>query len=101
LKTFRFQFAEVLSRFDSTIVCDVYQARDKEEDIRTIRSDSLAQTINDIRGSSKALYAPGFEDVMEALHKKVEEGDVVIFLGAGNITDLAERYGNEVTASSK
>jgi UDP-N-acetylmuramate--alanine ligase len=92
LKKFRFQFAEILSRFDSTLVCDVYQARDKEEDIRTIRSDSLVQTINDIRGSAKAFYTPGFADVLEVLRRRAQEGDAVIFLGAGSITDLAEEY---------
>lgn len=100
LKTFRFQFAEVLSRFDTTLVCDVYQARDKEEDIRTIRSDSLVQTINSIRGNSKALYTPGFADVLEVLGKKVQEGDAVIFLGAGNITDLAEHYARELRSDA-
>jgi UDP-N-acetylmuramate-alanine ligase len=49
LKVFREQFADVLARFDAAVVTDVYRARDKDEDAKAVRSDSLVRAINERR----------------------------------------------------
>ncbi len=96
LKVFREQFADVLARFDLVLVTDVYRARDKDEDARSVRSDSLVREVNALKPQTAALHAPGFEDVLRVLQGKAREGDAVIFMGAGDITDLARRYAAEV-----
>ncbi len=92
LKFFREQFADVLARFDKTIVTEVYRARDKEDDARMVQSDSLVRAVNDCRPSSPTIYSPCFSDVLSTLGSIARDGDAVIFMGAGDITDLAMNY---------
>ena len=99
LKFFRDEFAKVLARFDVAVVTDVYRARDKEEDARTVQSDSLVRAVNDLRPASPAIYAPGFPDVLSTLGALTRDGDAVIFMGAGDVTDLAKRYAGTVASS--
>jgi UDP-N-acetylmuramate--alanine ligase len=101
LKHFREEFAAVLERFDTAIVTDVYRARDREEDARTVRSDALVRAINDRKPQTPAIYAPSFQDASATLRAYVKDGDAILFLGAGNITDLAKAYARELTATSE
>jgi UDP-N-acetylmuramate--alanine ligase len=95
LKVFREQFADVLARFDAAVVTDVYRARDKDEDAKAVQSDSLVRAINERRPLTVAQHAPRFADVLEMLRGRIREGDAVLFLGAGDITDLARLYADE------
>ena len=97
LKMFQERFAEALAGFDAVLVSDVFRARDKEEDVRTVRSDSLIQSLRTTYPKVNALHTPGFDDVLAALREIASNGDAVIFMGAGNITDLAKNYARSVS----
>jgi len=97
LKKFRPQFADILSRFDMIIITDVFRARDSDEDAQLVHSSSLAAAIRDINPQINTLYAPGLQDVARVLDRNVRDSDVVIFMGAGNITDLAKQYAEAVS----
>lgn len=98
LKKFKAEFAKVLSRFDMSLITDVFTARDSEEDIQTVHSDSLVQLVRDRGPEANVTYTPSFEDALMALDKNVREKDVVIFLGAGSITDLAKTYAERLSS---
>ena len=97
LKMFQERFAEALAGFDAVLVSDVFSARDKEEDVRTVRSDSLIRSLRTAYPKVNALHTPGFDDVLMALREIASNGDAVIFMGAGNITDLAKNYARSVS----
>ncbi|MGQ9592096.1 MAG: UDP-N-acetylmuramate--L-alanine ligase [Planctomycetota bacterium] len=97
LKRFRSRFADVLARFDAALVLDVYAARDAEEDIETVSSQGLVEAMRETNPQVPALYTPDFESTLRALRRHAREGDAVIFLGAGSVTDLAKRYAAEAS----
>jgi len=96
LRRFQKEFADALARFDVSIVADVFSARDKEED-KSVQSDSLVRAVQAGDPGAKTVHAPRFEDVLLALRGRVADGDAVIFMGAGNITDLAKNYARSVS----
>jgi UDP-N-acetylmuramate--alanine ligase len=95
LRWFQKEFAGALARFDASIVTDVFSARDREED-KSVQSDSLAGAILAADPRASTVHAPSFDDVLLALRARVADGDAVIFMGAGSITDLARTYALEV-----
>jgi UDP-N-acetylmuramate--alanine ligase len=90
LKRFQRQFAAALAGFDRIVITDVFRARDREEDVRNVRSEGLAETLAAL--GRNVVLAPTFRDILGALEPHAGAGDVVFFLGAGNITELAHQY---------
>jgi UDP-N-acetylmuramate--alanine ligase len=95
LKRFRSRFAASLSGFDQVVVTDVFRSRDSDEDAREVSSRSLAVSLQAL--GARVRYASGFSDVLRDLRLLVSPGEVVVFLGAGSITDLAQLYACEAS----
>ena len=84
-------FAKALSKFDNIIVADIYAAREKNE--YDVKEDDI---INELKKFDKdAIHISKFEDIKNYLKSKVEIDDIVLTLGAGNITKLADLLVNE------
>lgn len=98
LKALLPQFAEALSAFDAVLVTDVYRARDTDDDARTVNSSKLVEAINAGRPRTAALHAPSFEDALGEIQSMARAGDAFIFMGAGDITDLAKRCARALLA---
>lgn len=79
-------FVAILSRCDVLVLLDVYPAG--EEPIAGADGRSLARSIRQ-RGQVDPIFAESVADVPGILADIVEEGDVVITQGAGNIGALA------------
>ena len=94
LRLFQDGFARVLSAFDRVVVTDVYRSRDCDEDARTVRSEDLVAALR--RRGTDALHAPGKREVLGELDASAEPGDVVLFLGAGDVTDMAHAFSEGV-----
>lgn len=79
-------FARVLSGVDLVVLADVYPAG--EAPIAGIGSDALASAV-ERRGDARVarINAPG--DALEALDAVVEDGDLLLIMGAGDIGGLA------------
>lgn len=75
-------FAEVLAKFDKTIITDIYAAREKNT--VGITSEMLAEK------TKNALYISDFSEIAEHLKANVKPNDIVITMGAGTITDLSK-----------
>ena len=86
LKDLLSEFVEALSIADCIIVADVYAAG--EDPIVGINSPYLVQRLKSY-GSEQAIYLDQPENLPELINKLAKSPDIVIFLGAGNITKWA------------
>ena len=81
-KDFHMEFARALSRADMVFLCDLYPAR--EQPVEGVSSELIATPM---RNDGKAPVWEGPRSaVAEALAADVKEGDVVLTIGAGDIT---------------
>jgi UDP-N-acetylmuramate--alanine ligase len=88
-RRFLSQFARVLAQADEAVVAEVFRARDSAEDARSVSGSILADEVGRLGG--RAVSAPTFGEILEHLQATVREGEVLICLGAGDITLLARR----------
>lgn len=80
-------FVAVLSECDALVLLDVYPAG--EEMIPGADGRSLTRSIRQ-RGKLEPVFAENIEDVPGLLASLVEDGDVVVTQGAGNISQLSQ-----------
>lgn len=74
-------FAKVLSAADRAIVLEIYAASEKP--IEGVTSKLITQEM------SKGEYVPNFVEVTETVVENAQPGDVIITLGAGDVSSLA------------
>ncbi len=80
------EFADALSLADEVVLAPIYAAR--ETDNLGISSDTLRQNIAN-RGTD-AWYLPDFERIEEFLISRVQDGDLIITTGAGDVVRVGE-----------
>ena len=78
-------FAKSLLKFDNIIIADIYAAR--EENIWGVSSEDIVREITLL--GAKAIHISDYEDIKTYLSNNVKENDLIVTLGAGNITKLA------------
>ena len=79
------KFAESLKDFDHIIIMDIYPAR--ETNIYNIHEDDL---INELKKYNKeAIHISDYDEIVNYLRDNVKEGDIILTLGAGNVTKIA------------
>lgn len=81
-------FVEVLSEVDSLFLLDVYAAG--EAPIANADSKSLARSIRQ-RGQVEPIYVSDSDKLAELLTAQLQDGDMVITQGAGNIGAIARK----------
>lgn len=80
------QFADVLSGADHVILADIYAAR--ETDTLGISSKTLQKEIQ--KRGTVCDYFPTFEEIESYLRRNVQEGDLVLTVGAGDIVQVSD-----------
>ncbi len=80
------QFAEALSIADHVVLADIYAAR--ELDIYGVSSGDLQDEIRKL--GTDCDYFHHFTEIEDYLRANVQEGDIVITMGAGNIVQVGE-----------
>jgi UDP-N-acetylmuramate--alanine ligase len=85
------ELTRAFNRADVLLLSDVYAAG--EEPIPGVDSAHLAQAIR-VHGHRDVTHVPKLDELVEALAHRLMPGDVVITMGAGNIT----RVGRELLA---
>ena len=70
---------------DSLFVLDIYAA--SEQPISGVTAERLAQHIRD-RGGKAAEYKSSFDEAASAATARAESGDMILTLGAGNVSQL-------------
>jgi UDP-N-acetylmuramate--alanine ligase len=79
-------FVTAFGDADSLQVLDIYAA--SEEPIEGITGEALAQRISE-KGNASAKYASSFDDAVLATVENAHEGDMILTLGAGSVSQLA------------
>ncbi|MBR1679550.1 MAG: UDP-N-acetylmuramate--L-alanine ligase, partial [Bacilli bacterium] len=79
-------FASSLSMFDEIIIYKIYAAR--EENLFHINEDNLKEELQKLGKSSNVIK--DFASIKEYLENNIHKNDIVITLGAGEITKLSE-----------
>ncbi len=86
-KTLFREFADELSRADVVVVTDVYPAG--EDEIPGVSGELIAARLAARHPEVESLYHPGRSDLAEFCLAIAVPGDVVVSMGAGDITALA------------
>jgi UDP-N-acetylmuramate--alanine ligase len=89
-KAFINDFAKSFEDADNVIISDIYAAREK--DTGEVHASDLAEKINNLE--SKATYINGFENIVEYLVKNAAPGDLILTMGAGDISKVGEMFIN-------
>ncbi len=79
------EFADSLKNFDHIIITDIYAAR--EVNTYNITSDAEVEALAKI--GKKSIHMSDFDEIVKYLKENVKENDIVLTLGAGNVTKIA------------
>lgn len=79
-------FANILSKFDNVIICDIYPAR--EENIWGVKEDTLVELIKN--KNKNVIHIPTYSEIAKYLKENVKENDLILTIGAGPINKVAE-----------
>ena len=79
-------FAEAFEDADEVIIPNIYPARDTEEDRRAMSPDILVDEIS--RYHENVRNGSGLENTQRYLEDTLEEGDVLIVMGAGDVDHI-------------
>lgn len=80
-------FAKALKDFDHIIVIDIYAAR--EENIWGVKPEDIVNELTKL--GKDAIYISDYDEIKENLKSRVKEGDLIITIGAGNVTKVASK----------
>ena len=94
-RTFATEFARALSAADVAVVLDVYGAR--EDPVPGVSGELIARQI-DVRGTGVPIvrYLPSLAGVPAAVGDLVRAGDLLITMGAGDVTMLGPQLLNHL-----
>ncbi len=81
------EFAQAFDDADVLVITDVYAAR--ENPIPGISGELIAQQAK-IYGHKNVHYIPDFENIIEFLLSELKQGDMLITIGAGNISKISQ-----------
>ena len=87
LKEHLHNFAEALQHFDHIIMIDIYAAR--EINTFDIHESDLINELNKL--GKDAIHISNHNEVIKYLQDNVKDGDIVLTLGAGNVTKIANK----------
>jgi UDP-N-acetylmuramate--alanine ligase len=79
------EFANAFHDADTLSILDIYAA--SEPPIEGISGESLARHIRE-EGKHDAHYAPSFAEAADAVVARAQEGDMILTLGAGSVSQL-------------
>jgi UDP-N-acetylmuramate--alanine ligase len=79
------EFTTAFGDADSLLVLDIYAASEKP--IEGISGEALAQSIREKSGRN-AEYVSSFEDAVNSAAAAAQEGDMILTLGAGSVSQL-------------
>jgi UDP-N-acetylmuramate--alanine ligase len=90
------EFASELSSADEIILMDIYPAREKP--IEGITSELIYTELKSL--GKKAQYINDKNEIISGLLKAVKENDIVVFQGAGDVTNLCGEFVKKLEAKA-
>jgi UDP-N-acetylmuramate--alanine ligase len=91
-------FAKAFPDADSLVILDIYAA--SESPIEGITGEVLAERIREA-GQHEARYAASFAQAVEAIVAQAHEGDMIMTLGAGSVSQLGPMILEKLHAREK
>ena len=85
-KAFFNDFVDALSSADEVILAEIYAAR--EQNTFGVYSKDIADCIS--KKGTKASYFPTFKEIIDYIKPKLSKGDLVLTMGAGNVTTIGD-----------
>jgi UDP-N-acetylmuramate--alanine ligase len=79
------EFAKALVNFDHIVIMDIYAAR--EENTFDIHEEDLMKELKELGKDS--IHISDYDEIVEYLGNNVKENDIILTLGAGNVTKIA------------
>lgn len=92
------EFASAFDDADTLHVLDIYAA--SEQPIEGITGQRLARTIAQ-RAAKKVRYVPSFADAADAVIAEAREGEMILTLGAGNVSQLGPQILERLSSAVK
>jgi UDP-N-acetylmuramate--alanine ligase len=89
------EFGRALAFADLVVVMDVYPARERAEDFPGVTGWLVAGAAASAAAGRRVCWTPGMDDAEALLRDVLQEGDLLLTLGAGNVDLLAERLVEE------
>jgi UDP-N-acetylmuramate--alanine ligase len=83
------EFGRALALADAIVVLDVYPARERAEDHPGVSGLLIARASADAGGGRPVYWTPGFAQAERVLHGLLEQDDVCVVMGAGDVDALA------------
>lgn len=90
LKEHLHEFADALQHFDHIVMIDIYAAR--EVNTFNIHEQDLLDELKKL--GKGAIHISEHDEVISYLKDNVKDGDIVLTLGAGNVTKIANKLMN-------
>jgi UDP-N-acetylmuramate--alanine ligase len=90
-KAFAEAFGAALALADEAVVLDVYPAREKPVgELAGVSGLQVAQAAAERMGGRRVWWLPSFEPARAAMAARLEPGDVLVTIGAGDVFKLGE-----------
>jgi UDP-N-acetylmuramate--alanine ligase len=89
-REFADEFGWSLSRADMVYVADVYPSRERVEDHPGVTGELVAEATRKA-GCRQVSFVPDREQLFSELQGLAGDGNLILFMGAGDITNLASR----------
>lgn len=89
------EFADALVAADVVVVCDVYPAREDAADFPGVSGRMVADAVSS-RGK-EVTYVDGITQAVSALARLVTDKDLVLTIGAGDVTQVGPLLVEELT----
>lgn len=86
-------FAEAFEDADEVIIPNIYEARDTDADKHAVSAEDLVDAISGYH--DEARFGEGLEKTAEYLLETLQEGDLVLIMGAGDVNQMIPRLLDE------
>ncbi len=87
-RDFMDEFARALAAADVVVIADIYGAR--EEPIEGVHAADLARAVLRLAPTREVRFIPEKQEIVDAVRRLVQPGDLVLTIGAGDIREVAE-----------
>ena len=89
------EFGSALALADLVVVLDVYPARERAADFPGVSGWLVAAAAADAARGRRVCWLPAIADAEALLARELQEGDVLVTLGAGDVDRLANRLATD------
>ncbi|MBQ7567726.1 UDP-N-acetylmuramate--L-alanine ligase [bacterium] len=96
---FKDQYATCFDDVDMLLVTDIYAS--SEEPIPGVSMYTVVDAVRSSEHAPEVVAVPTHEDIIAFLSSYCREGDIVLFLGAGDITSCAAKAAEALACSSE